>query len=189
MEMFAPLSHAPGHAQCDFGEALMVFGGVERKVHCFVIHLPHSDGCFLKPTQPRPPEPSWTATSPPSPFWVGCPGASSTTIPGWRWRRYWATPASTYRSFTELHSLDPFEDRFGRPSKGKYKGKVGGLVGYSRRDFLVPVPSFESFGALNAYLERRCLERRIARLPGHADTIGQRMKRDLGALLPLPPVA
>ena len=42
-----PLSHPPGHAQCDFGEALVVIGGVERKAHCFV-DLPHSDGCFVK---------------------------------------------------------------------------------------------------------------------------------------------
>ena len=47
-EMFVPLSHAPGHAQCDFGEALVVIGGVERKAHYFVIDLPHSDGCFVK---------------------------------------------------------------------------------------------------------------------------------------------
>ena len=33
-EMFVPLYHAPGHAQCDFGEALVVIGGVERKAHC-----------------------------------------------------------------------------------------------------------------------------------------------------------
>ena len=46
--MFVPLSHAPGHAQCDFGEALVVIGGLERKAHCFVIDLPHSDGCFVK---------------------------------------------------------------------------------------------------------------------------------------------
>ena len=43
-----PLSHAPGHAQCDFGEALVVIDGVGRKAHCFVIDLPHSDGCFVK---------------------------------------------------------------------------------------------------------------------------------------------
>ena len=43
-----PLSHPPGHAQCDFGEALVVIGGVEQKAHCFVIDLPHSDGCFVK---------------------------------------------------------------------------------------------------------------------------------------------
>ena len=47
-EMFVPLSHPPGQAQCDFGEALVVIGGVERKAHCFVIDLPHSDGCFVK---------------------------------------------------------------------------------------------------------------------------------------------
>ncbi len=30
-EMFVPLSHPPGHAQCDFGEALVVISGVEQK--------------------------------------------------------------------------------------------------------------------------------------------------------------
>ena len=43
-----PLSHPPGHVQCDFGETLVVIGGVEQKAHCFVIDLPHSDGCFVK---------------------------------------------------------------------------------------------------------------------------------------------
>ena len=60
-------------------------------------------------------------------------------------------------------------------------------MGYMRRNFLVPVPSFESFDALNAYLEQRCLERMDAQLRGHTETIGQRMERDLDALLPLPP--
>ena len=32
-EMFVPLSHPAGHAQCDFGEALVVIGGVERLPH------------------------------------------------------------------------------------------------------------------------------------------------------------
>ena len=57
-----------------------------------------------------------------------------------------------------------------------------------RRNFLVPIPSFESFQALNAHLERRCLERMDATLRGHTETIGQRMERDLDALLPLPAV-
>ena len=46
--MFVPLSHAPGHAQCDYGEAVALITGVERKVHYFVLDLPHSDGCFVK---------------------------------------------------------------------------------------------------------------------------------------------
>ena len=51
------------------------------------------------------------------------------------------------------------------------------------------MPSFESFDALNAYLERHCLERMDAKLRGHMETIGQRMERDLDALLPLPSAA
>jgi len=47
-EMFVSLSHPPGHAQCDFGEDLVVIAGVERKAHWLVIDLPHSDGCFVK---------------------------------------------------------------------------------------------------------------------------------------------
>ena len=39
--------------------------------------------------------------------------------------------------FTELQSHYLFEDRFGRPGKGNDKGKVEGLVGFIRRNFLV----------------------------------------------------
>ena len=52
-EMFVPLSHAPGHAQCDFGEALVVIDGVERKAHYFGIDLPHSVGCQWRGLQPH----------------------------------------------------------------------------------------------------------------------------------------
>jgi len=47
-EVFVPLAHHPGHAQVDFGETLGVIGGVECKIHFFVMSLPHSDGVFVK---------------------------------------------------------------------------------------------------------------------------------------------
>ena len=53
----------------------------------------------------------------------------------------------------------------------------------------MPIPAVESFQALNAHLEGRCLERMDAVLRGHTETIGQRMERDLDALLPLPAAA
>ena len=86
--------------------------------------------------------------------------------------------------FTELQSHYLFTDRFGRPGKGN----VERMVGYGRRNFLVLIPSFESFFALNLYLEGRCLERLEATLRGYTETIGERMKQDLAALLPLPAV-
>ncbi len=63
------------------------------------------------------------------------------------------------------------------------------MVGYRRRNFLVTVPRMDSFDALNAHLEQRCLESMDARLRGHDETIGQRMERGLEALLPSPAMA
>jgi hypothetical protein len=87
-----------------------------------------------------------------------------------------------------LQSHYLFQDRFGRPGKGNDKGKVEGLVGYARRNFLVPIPVFESFEALNVYLVECCLRRMADRLRGHDETIAQRLERDLAAFQrPLPP--
>ena len=47
-EMFVPLVHPPGDAQADFGAALVVVDGVERKAHYLVVDLPHSDDAFVK---------------------------------------------------------------------------------------------------------------------------------------------
>jgi hypothetical protein len=40
--MFVPLSHAPGEAQADFGEALVVIAGGKQKAHFMAFDLsPH----------------------------------------------------------------------------------------------------------------------------------------------------
>jgi hypothetical protein len=88
-----------------------------------------------------------------------------------------------------LPSSSRTQDRFGRPGKGNDKGKVEGLVGYTRRNFLVPVPVFASFEELNAHLEQCCLTRLDHRVRGHGETIGERLERDLAALQPRPPSA
>jgi hypothetical protein len=80
-----------------------------------------------------------------------------------------------------------FAERFGRPGKGNDKGKVEGLVGYARRNFLVPIPRCSTWQELNARLVEQCRKRRARRLRGHEQTIGERFQRDTAALLPLPP--
>jgi len=45
--MFVPLVLSPGHAHADFGEAIGIIGGIERKIHFFAFDLPHSDACFV----------------------------------------------------------------------------------------------------------------------------------------------
>ena len=188
-EMYVPLSHPPGHAQCDFGQAKAVIGGVEQTIHYFVLDLPHSDACFVKAYPAETTEAfcdghvsafSFLGGVPRSILYDNTRLAVAKILGDGRRKRT--------RVFSELVSHYLFEDRFGRPGKGNDKGKVEGLVGYARRNFLVPVPSFPSFDALNAYLQERCLERLGRQLRGHNETIGQRMERDLETLLALPAV-
>jgi transposase len=46
-EVFIPLAHVAGTAHADFGEALVIVGGEERKAHYLAIDLPHSDDGFV----------------------------------------------------------------------------------------------------------------------------------------------
>src|ERR1700730_4061307 len=89
--------------------------------------------------------------------------------------------------FAELQSHYLFDDRFGRPGKGNDKGKVEGLVGYVRRNFMTPLPVADSFDALNARFLDACVKRRQAVLRGQATTIAERMRADTSAFMPLPP--
>ena len=182
-EVFVPLAHPPGHAQADFGEAVAVVGGVERKIHFFCLDLPHSDAGFVKAYPAERLEAFCDGHNAAFAFFGGVPRSilyDNTRLAVARIRGD-GTRERT-RGFAELRSHYLFLDRFGRPGKGNDKGKVEGLVGYARRNFLVPVPRVESFAALNAHLERRCLDRLDHRVRGHAESIGERLQRDLAAL-------
>src|SRR6516164_9596989 len=188
-EMFVPLAHPPGHAQVDFGEAIGIIGGVERKIHFLAFDLPQSDACFVIAYPAETTEAFCDGHVRAFTFFGGVPRSilyDNTKIAvarilgdGERQRT---------RVFSELQSHYLFEDRFGRPGKGNDKGKVEGLVGYARRNFMVPIPVFASFEALNAHLLDCCRKRMGDRLRGHDETIGERLERDLAAFTkPLPP--
>jgi transposase len=187
-EMFVPLVHPPGHAQVDFGEAIGIIGGVERRIHFFAMDLPHSDAIFVVAYPAETTEAFCDGHVRAFAFFGGVPKsilydntklAVARILGGGKRQRT--------RAFAELQSHYLFEDRFGRPGKGNDKGKVEGLVGYARRNFLVPIPVFESFEALNAYLLECCRRRMAGRLRGHDGTIGERLERDLAAFQkPLP---
>jgi transposase len=188
-EVFVPLSHPAGHGQADFGEAVALIGGVAQKVHVFVMDLPHSDAGFVKAYPAETTEAFLDGHVSAFGFFGGVPRSilyDNTKLAvvrilgdGKRQRT---------RAFGELTSHYLFEDRFGRPGKGNDKGKVENLVGYARRNYLVPLPRAATFEELNAQLEARCRGRFADRLRGHDTTIGARLAGDQAALLELPAV-
>jgi transposase len=186
-EMFVPLVHPAGEAQVDFGEALVVIAGVEQKAHYLVMDLPQSDDCFVAAFPAETTEAFLEGHVRAFAYFGGVPTrilydntkiAVAKILGGEERQRT--------RSFSELQSYYLFADKFGRPAKGNDKGKVEGLVGYARRNFMVPIPRVSSWQELNAHLEQQCRKRRERRLRGHSETIGERFERDRAALLPLP---
>src|SRR4051812_37697201 len=139
--VFVPLRHDPGHAQADFGAALAVIGGVERTIHFFVMDLPHSDAGFVQAYPAETTEAFCAGHVAAFAFFGKMPASilyDNTRLAvarilgdGTRQRT---------RAFSELQSHYLFADRFGRPGKGNDKGKVEGLVGFARRNYLVPIP-------------------------------------------------
>jgi transposase len=186
-EMFVPLLHPPGHGQADFGEAIAAIGGEERRIHFLAVMLPHSDACFVKAYPAETTEAFCDGHNAAFAFFGGVPRSMLYDNTKLAVARILGDGArQRTRVFAELQSHYLFADRFGRPGKGNDKGHVEGLVGYARRNFLVPVPRVASLAALNAHLEARCRERQGARLRGHEETIGGRLARDRAAMLPLP---
>jgi len=186
-EVFIPLTHAPGEAQADFGEALVVIAGVEQKAHYLAMDLPHSDDCFVMAFPAETTEAfleghvrafAYFGAVPTRILYDNTKIAVARILGGEERQRT--------RSFSELQSYYLFADKFGRPAKGNDKGKVEGLVGYARRNFMVPIPRVSSWEELNTRLEAESQKRRLRRLRGHTEAIGDRFKRDHAAMLPLP---
>jgi transposase len=186
-EMFVPLVHPAGEAQVDFGEALVVIAGVEQKAHYLARDLPQSDDCFVAAFPAETTEAFLEGHVRAFAYFGGVPTrilydntkiAVAKILGGEERQRT--------RSFSELQSYYLFADKFGRPAKGNDKGKVEGLVGYARRNFMVPIPRVPSWEELNAHLEQQCRRRSERRLRGHTETVGERFERDRAALLPLP---
>ena len=186
-EMFVPLTHPPGHAQADFGEAWAVIAGVKQKVHFFAFDLPQSDASYVRAYRAATAE-AWVDGHVHAFSFFGAVAlsivydndrclVSRIERDGTRRRT---------RLFSGFLSHYLIGDRYGRPGKGNDKGAVEGLVGWSRRNFMVPLPRFASLEALNGYLEQRCRERQGDVLRGHRESIAKRLERDLEAMTALP---
>jgi transposase len=187
-EMFVPLSHRPGHAQADFGEADGYIGGKKVRFHYFCMDLPHSDGCFVKAYPAETAEAFCDGHIAGFDFFGGVPRSilyDNTKLAVAKIVKSGKRQRS--KMFAELQSHYLFEDRFGRPGKGNDKGKVEGLIGYVWRNFMTPLPVAESFDAFNARLLDACTKRRQAILRGHTASIADRMRADLAAFMKLPP--
>ena len=187
-EMFVPLTHAPGEAQADFGEALVVVAGVEQKAHYLAMgNFPTRTTASWRRSRPRPPRRSSKAMCGRSPTSAACPRGYCTTTRRSQWRGSWAANSGSGRGPSpscRVTICSPISSaaRPGATTRARWKdwSVMRGGTSWS------PIPRFSSWEALNAHLQEQCRKRRERRLRGHTETIGERFERDRAAMLPLP---
>ena len=187
-EMFVPLSHPPGHAQADFGEADAIIAGVKYRAHFFVMTLPHSDACYYSfvAAYPAATTEAWLdGHNRAFVFFGGVPQSilydndkclvSRILSDGTRQRT---------RAFSGLQSHYLFEDRYGRPGKGNDKGNVEGVVGYARRNFMTPlsVPGSRAGTPSMATWKSNAATGKATSCAADRESIGERFVRDREAL-------
>jgi len=185
--IYLPLRFDPGmDAQMDWGEAHVVMDGVDVVVQVFVMRLCYSRRLFVM---------AFPNTRQEAFFWGHvCAFAHFGGIP----RRIIYDNLKTavkqilegrnreeQINFLRFRSHYLFETRFCTPAQGHEKGGVESDVGYSRRNFLVPIPHVADFDELNALLLAACeqdAQRKIDRSDQTIDVQWQAERPLLGSL-------
>jgi transposase len=185
-EIFIPLDHDPGEAQADWGEAKVYMNGRLTEVNLFCLRLCYCQRFFIAafPTQGR--EAFFAGQIDSFNELGGVPrlitydnlsSAVKKVLGG--------TRREEQKEFVAFRSHYLFESNYCSPGEAHEKGLIENLVGYARRNYLVPLPDVTSFEELNRRLAERCRAGLTRRLRD-GRTVGQAWEEERRHLLPLP---
>jgi len=186
-EVFVPLSHPPGEAQVDFGHAQVMVAGERVSASYLVMTLPYSDAFFCCVFPKECTETFQEGHVRAFEFFGGVPTRISydnsriavSTIEKQRGKD-WTS------EFHRLVSHHLYEPHFCRVRRANEKGVVEGMVGFSRRNFLVPVPQAASWEELNRVVAERCRLDQERQLRGQVACKAVLLEQERPSLLPLP---
>lgn len=194
-EAFVPLTASWGqHAQVDWGQALVQLAGEPVVAHLFCLRMRASQVPFVWAAPTEKLEAfleghvrafAWLGGVPAEcvsdnpktavvrifhrPFPTGCQGVGVYDNPKTAVVRILVGPArQEHQHFASLRAHYLFDRLFCRPAQGHEKGAVENLVGYVRRNALVPVPDVPSWDATGAHLLAWCEAERTRLAAGWA---------------------
>ena len=185
---FVPLDFAPGkRAEFDFGEAMVKIKGQLVKVPFLAGRLRFSGAMFVEcfPTQRQ--EAFLLGQRHAFEFWGGVTRmavydnlkpAVLQVLEGHNRREH--------EVFLHFQSVYRFEALFANVHAGWEKGSVENLVGYARRNYLVPLPEGIDLETINASLRENCLIDQQRIMAGRGEPIEKRLAFERAHLGPLP---
>ncbi len=195
-QVFLPLEYDPGEsAQVDWGEAIVILGGQRQKVQFFLMRLSYSRRSFAMAFPSQAQECFLYAHVCAFKHFGGVPrrisydnlGTAVKILPGEPGKR--GRLRKEVRMFVGFRSHYLFESHFCTPGiDGAHeKGGVEHGIGYTRRQFMVPLPEATSFEELNQQFLARAFKEDGRRVAREKQTIGEAWEEERDHLYPLPP--
>jgi transposase len=186
--VYLPLEFDPGSdAQVDWGEAYADIAGERVKVQFFVMRLNYSRRMFVK-AYPRQNQMAFFDGHVSSfrhfegvPKRIAYDNLKAAVL-----RVLEGRNRQEQDRFVVFRSYYLYESHFCTPGKGHEKGGVEHGVGFSRRNFMVPIPQVASYEELNQHLLAACLADDQRQVTGQAQTIGAAWEQEKALLRPLP---
>ena len=188
---YLPLAYAPGaEGQCDWGEGQVRVAGVEYTAQLFFLRLAYSLKPFVCAFPTARQECFFTGHEAAFQLFGGVPRRITYDNLTTAVQKVLVGRNRTEQeAFVAFRGHHLFESFFCLPGKdgAHEKSLVETLVGYVRRNFLVPIPDVPSWEALNQELLRRCMAEDARTVVGRAVAIGAAWEEERPLLLPRQP--
>lgn len=185
--VYVPLVFSPGEAlQVDWGEAAVYINGVRQTVHLFCVRLCYSCAPVVLAYRRQNEESFLEAFVKTFERFGGVPEKVIFDNGKVAVKDGFGAHARKQAGYTALSAHYGFDALFCNPAEGHEKGLVEGLVGWARRNILVPVPRVSGLSELNALLAERCLAYEDQHIQGKNASVGKMPEEEQSSLRPLP---
>ncbi len=187
-KVYIPLEFDPGtDAQMDWGEAIAIISGERATVQVFLMRLCYSRRLFVMAFPSQKQEAFFEGHVRAFHHFQGVPRrVTYDNLKAAVKRVLEGRNRQEQESFIVFRSYYLFKSHFCTPGQGHEKGRVEDGVGFSRRNFMVPIPTVASFEELNAHLLAACLADDQRRVDRQKATVGEAWEMEKPCLLALP---
>jgi transposase len=186
-KVFIPLSFEPGEAiQIDWGQATVYLTGNRKKINLFCMRECYSADiyciAFFRQNEESFLEGQITGFE----YFGGVSQRIIFDNAKVAVKEGFGVHAKVQDRYKALAAHYAFQCVFTNIAAGHEKGLVEGLVGWVRRNVLVPIPRVNTLDELNAELRSRCLRYREHQIKGKEQTVGTMAQAARAAMIALP---
>ena len=186
-KVFIPLDFAPGEAvQIDWGEATVYLDNKKVVVNIFCMRLCYNCDIFVKAFFRQNEESFLEGIISGFEYFGGVPRKVIFDNAKVAVKEGFGSVAKAQDRYIALKSHYAFEPIFCNPSSGNEKGLVENLVGWFRRNVMVPLPKVKDMSELNKMFCDKCVKYRQHQIKGRELKVYQMYEIESNQLISLP---